>query len=150
MSRQWDLGCCRFEAAYSPHFKDRNVQEHNNLFQAKRCHVVWYIETNILEEFAVALPLLSEAFKGQSYVQLRYGMKPSLDKELYPPFWALKPFERLLQRFLRLAHGLQGVRKQFAVLLLSVVFTKVPASLYQLCKIHLTLKKNFSPFLMIN
>jgi hypothetical protein len=88
-------------------------------------------------------PPLSESFKGRSYGQLTYGMKPSLDKELYPPFWAVKLYERLLQRFLRLVHGMQGVRKQIA-LLLRAVFTKVPASLCQLCKTHLALKKLLS------
>ena len=108
----------------------------NTLFPAIRCHVVWYIGISILEEPAVAPPhpLLSEAFKGRSYEQLMYGMKPSLDKELYPPFGAVKLCERLLQRFLRLLHGMQGVRKQIAFLLRAVVLTKVPASLCQLCK----------------
>ena len=83
--------------------------------------------------------LLSETFKGRTYAQLRYGMKPSLDKGQYPPFWAVKLYERLLQRFLRLVHGMQGVRKQIAFLLRAGVLTKVPASLYQLCKAHLAL-----------
>jgi hypothetical protein len=47
-----------------------------------------------------------------------------------------------LQRFLRLVHGMQGVSKQFAFLLHAVVFTKVPASLYHLCKTHWE-KKSF-------
>jgi hypothetical protein len=39
---------------------------------------------------------------------------------------------------------MQGVRKQIALLLRAGVFAKVPASLYQLSKTHLTLQKNLS------
>ena len=89
---------------------------------------------------------------GQLHAQLVYGIKPSLDKELYPPLWAVKLYERLLQRFLWLVDGMQGVRKQIAILLCAGVFTKMPASLYQLSKTHLELQKKYSffSFFMIN